>query len=112
MLVVLAACFIANMAFVIVSRTALVTLPIMLAVFALMHLKWRTNIMLFSGVILLAGQAWMVSPHLQATTEKSSRDDRIYKEYKQPTSIALRLVFWEKPLRFFSEAPIVGHGTG
>ena len=31
------------MAFVIVSRTALVTMPIMLAVFALLHLRWRTN---------------------------------------------------------------------
>ncbi|TMK02968.1 MAG: ligase, partial [Alphaproteobacteria bacterium] len=31
--------FVANMAFVVVSRTALVTMPIMLAVFALLHLK-------------------------------------------------------------------------
>ena len=30
--------FLANMAFVIVSRTALVTIPIMLAVFGLVHL--------------------------------------------------------------------------
>ena len=29
-----------------------------------------------------------------------------------PTSIGLRLEFWEKSLRFFAEAPIVGHGTG
>ena len=36
--------FVVNMAFVIVSRTALVTMPIMLAVFALLHLKWRTSV--------------------------------------------------------------------
>ena len=36
--------FVVNMAFVIVSRTALVTMPIMLAVFALLHLRWRTSI--------------------------------------------------------------------
>ena len=36
--------FIVNMAFVIVSRTAMVTMPIMLAVFALLHLKWRTSV--------------------------------------------------------------------
>ena len=35
--------FVVNMAFVIVSRTAMVTMPIMLAVFALMHLRWRTS---------------------------------------------------------------------
>jgi O-antigen ligase len=45
--------FVVNMAFVIVSRTALVTMPIMLAVFALLHLKWRTNV-----VILCAAIAW------------------------------------------------------
>lgn len=111
-LVAVAASFIVNMIFVIVSRTALVTMPIMLAVFALMHLKWRTNVMLFSAAIVLAGLAWTVSPQLQATTDRFVRDYRIYKEYKQPTSIGLRLVFWEKSLRFFAEAPVIGHGTG
>ena len=37
-LVAVAAGFFLNMAFVIVSRTAMVTMPIMLAVFALLHL--------------------------------------------------------------------------
>ena len=43
--------FIGTMAFVIVSRTAMVTMPIMLAVFALIHLKWRTSLMIF-GVLV------------------------------------------------------------
>ena len=42
LLVAIAFGFIVNMAFVIVSRTALVTMPVMLAVFALLHLKWRS----------------------------------------------------------------------
>ena len=42
-----AANFVVNMVFVVVSRTALVTLPVMLAVFAMAHLKWRTNVALF-----------------------------------------------------------------
>ena len=49
LLVAIAVSFVANMAFVIVSRTALVTMPVMLAVFALMHLKWRTSVMLLVG---------------------------------------------------------------
>jgi O-antigen ligase len=112
LLIAIAVSFVANMAFVIVSRTALVTMPVMLAVFALMHLKWRTNVMLFSAAVLLGALAWMASPQLQATTERFVRDYRIYKEYKQPTSIGLRLEFWEKSLRFFAEAPIIGYGTG
>jgi len=112
LLIAIAASFVANMAFVIVSRTALVTMPVMLVVFALMHLKWRTNVMLFSAAIVLGALAWMASPQLQATTERFARDYRIYREYNQPTSIGLRLEFWEKSLRFFAEAPIIGHGTG
>ncbi|MEH2561311.1 O-antigen ligase [Bradyrhizobium sp. AZCC 2289] len=112
LLVAIAASFIANMAFVVVSRTALVTMPVMLAVFALMHLKWRANVILFAGTVVLAALAWMASPQLQATTEKFTRDYRIYKELNQPTSIGVRLEFYRKSLHFFAEAPLIGHGTG
>jgi O-antigen ligase len=39
-------------------------------------------------------------------------DYRLYKEQNAPTSVGMRLEFWQKSLRFFSEAPIFGHGTG
>jgi O-antigen ligase len=81
-------------------------------VFALMHLKWRANVILFAGAVVLAALAWLASPQLQATTEKFTRDYRIYKELDQPTSIGVRLEFYRKSLRFFSEAPLIGHGTG
>lgn len=112
LLIALAANFIINMAFVVVSRTALVTLPIMLAVFAMAHLRWRTNVLVCGATVVLGTLAWMVSPQLQATTERFARDYRIYKEFNQPTSIGLRLEFWEKSLRFFADAPVIGHGTG
>src|SRR5204863_2100456 len=40
------------------------------------------------------------------------RDYQIYKELHQPTSIGMRLEFWQKSLWFFAEAPVIGHGTG
>jgi O-antigen ligase len=104
--------FVVNMAFVIVSRTALVTMPIMLAVFALLHLKWRSIVIILCTTTVFAGLAWAASPHLRLTTATFLRDYEIYKELNQPTSIGLRLEFWEKSLRFFAEAPIIGHGTG
>jgi hypothetical protein len=112
LLVAIAGSLVANMVFVIVSRTALVTMPVMLAVFALMHLTWRTNLMLLSAAIMLGALAWLASPQLQATTDKFVQDYRSYKETNRATSVGLRLEFWEKSLRFFAEAPIVGHGTG
>lgn len=102
----------ANMLFVTVSRTALVTIPIMLAVFVVLHLRWRTSFMILSGLVLLALAAWTVSPSLRATTERFSSDYQLYKQSNQPTSIGLRIEFWTKSLRFISEAPAFGHGTG
>jgi O-antigen ligase len=104
--------FVVNMMFVAVSRTALVTMPIMLAVFAALHLRWRITVIIFCAIALLAGLAWAISPQLRWTATTFVRDYQIYKELNQPTSIGLRLEFWQKSLRFFAEAPIIGHGTG
>ena len=112
LLAALGICFIANMAFVTVSRTALVTMPIMLLVFALLHLKWRSAVILACAMMVFAGAIWAASPHLRARTESFLRDYRLYKERDLPTSMGLRLEYWQKSLRFFAEAPIMGHGTG
>jgi O-antigen ligase len=104
--------FVINMAFVIVSRTALVTMPVMLAVFGLLHLKWRTNLVIVVAAILAGLAAWAVSPQLQWKVTTFQRDYQLYTEYGTPTSIGERLEFWQKSLRFFAEAPVIGHGTG
>jgi len=112
LLLALSAGFVINMLFVTVSRTALVTMPVMLAVFALLHLRWRNILIIACAAVFLAGLAWAVSPHLRKTSETFLRDYQLYKEHNIPTSLGLRLVFWRKSLRFFSEAPLLGHGTG
>lgn len=104
--------FAVNMAFVIVSRTAMVTIPIMLAVFALLHLKWRTSLMIFGALVIMAGLAWATSPQLQQKSDAFFTEYQLYKTQNVATSIGLRLEFWKKSLGFFAEAPVVGHGTG
>jgi O-antigen ligase len=104
--------FVVNMMFVVVSRTALVTIPIMLAVFALLHLKWRAIMIISFAAIGLVVLAWTASPQLQRTVETFSSDYQLYKGKNAPTSMGLRLEYWQKSLRFFSEAPVFGHGTG
>ncbi|MGY8668657.1 O-antigen ligase family protein [Bradyrhizobium sp. UFLA05-109] len=112
LLTALALSFLVNLAFVVVSRTALVTVPIMLAVFAFLHLKWR-SIAVISAVLLAgAALAWQASPQLRRTAETFASDYYRYKEKGEPTSLGLRLEFWRKSLGFFAEAPVMGHGTG
>jgi O-antigen ligase len=104
--------FVADMTFIIVSRTALVTMPVMLAVFALLHLKWRTSVILIGVAIVLAALAFATSLQLRSKIQTFSQEYQLYHEQNKPTSIGLRLEFWQKSLRFFSEAPVFGHGTG
>jgi O-antigen ligase len=104
--------FVLTMAFIIVSRTALVTMPIMLAVFGLMHLNVRTNLMILCAAAVVAAIAWTASPQLQWTVTTFTRDYQLYSEQGTSTSIGERLEFWRKSLRFFADAPIIGHGTG
>jgi O-antigen ligase len=104
--------FFVNMAFLVVSRTALVTVPIMFAVFALLHLRWRSIVIILCVAAAFAVVAWQSSPALRRTAETFVRDYQLYKEQNIPTSIGLRLEFWRKSLGFFAEAPVIGHGTG
>ncbi|WP_262048340.1 O-antigen ligase family protein [Bradyrhizobium sp. Bra78] len=112
LLTALAFSFFVNMAFVVVSRTALVTIPILFGVFALLHLRWRSIAII--AIALLAGAvlAWQASPQLRKTAETFASDYTRYVEKGEPTSLGLRLEFWRKSLGFFAEAPVVGHGTG
>ncbi|QAU42693.1 O-antigen ligase family protein [Bradyrhizobium guangdongense] len=108
----LALSFLVNMAFVVVSRTALVTVPIMLGVFALLHLRWRSIAMISAALIACAAIAWQASPQLRKTADTFSRDYRLYREEKLPTSMGERLEYWRYAAQFFVQAPLVGHGTG
>jgi O-antigen ligase len=112
LLIAIAVSFFANMAFVVVSRTALVTVPILFAVFALLHLRWRSIGLILCAIAGLTVVAWYASPQLRWTAETFNRDYQLYMQRNAPTSIGLRLEFWRKSLGFFAEAPVIGHGTG
>jgi hypothetical protein len=112
LLTALALSFFINMTFVVVSRTALVTVPIMFGVFALLHLRWRSIAIIAVALIAGAAIAWQASPQLRKTADSFVSDYTRYKEKGEPTSLGLRLEFWRKSLIFFAEAPIKGHGTG
>ncbi|MGX4770673.1 O-antigen ligase family protein [Bradyrhizobium guangdongense] len=112
LLAALALSFLVNMVFVVVSRTALVTVPIMLAVFALLHLSWRSVALIAAMLVACVAIAWQASPQLRKTADTFVSDYIRYKEKGEATSLGLRLEFWRKSLGFFAEAPIKGHGTG
>src|SRR5262249_2561011 len=104
--------FIATMTYVIVSRTALVTMPIMVAVFGLLHLRLRTNLLIFGALVLIAAIASVASPQFEGTISSFRIEYQRYTAEGADTSIGERLQYWEKSLHFFADAPLIGHGTG
>jgi O-antigen ligase len=112
LLAVIALSFLMNMMFVVISRTALVTMPIMLVVFALLHLKARTAGVALCIAALFAAVVWNASPDLRTTVAKFFADYQQTWGQNNPSGMGSRLQFWQKSLRFFVEAPVIGHGTG
>lgn len=106
--------FLVNMMFVVVSRTALVTLPVLVVVFALLHLRWRAALVTAGAMVLVAVSLWAVSPHLRATVAKfqSDYERSMEAENNSISGMGSRLEYWRKSLRFIADAPLIGHGTG
>ena len=104
--------FAANLVFVVVSRTAIVCIPGMLAVVAWRHAKWRGVLagIGIGGVVLAA--AWVASPHLRARVLSVQSQYLEFRDADVPSSVGKRIEFWQKSLGFVREAPIFGHGTG
>lgn len=112
LLAAIALALVANLIFVVTSRTALVTMPIMLAIFLLLHLRWQVATAALCGLVLLAAGAWFGSSHLRATVGKFFVDYQQTTEQNNESGMGSRLIYWGKSLKFFAEAPIIGHGTG
>ena len=108
----LAAAFLANMMFVATSRTALVCIPVLLTVFAFVHLQRRGMLILI--IVALAGVAlaWSTSPYLRWRASAPVSEYQQYHDANAPTSTGQRLEYWRKSLKFVEASPLFGHGTG
>ena len=79
--------------------------------FGLLHLRWRTNLVILAASIVALTAAWAVSPQFDFVLERFSQDYRIYKK-GIPSSTGERLEYWNSALTFFADAPLIGNGTG
>jgi O-antigen ligase len=107
-----AVAFASNLVFVVVSRTAIVCIPVMLVVVAWRHRRRRSMLAVMGiGAVVLAA-AWFASPHLRARVLSTYSQFQEYRDADLPSSVGKRLEFWRKSAGFFREAPLIGHGTG
>jgi O-antigen ligase len=108
----LALLFVANLVFVISSRTSLVVFPIMLAVLAAQRLSLKGSVTLLLAAAVLAVAAWASSPFLRYRALLAIEEVTRYQKESAETSSGYRLEFWKKSIEFAAQAPIIGNGTG
>ncbi|WP_076860097.1 O-antigen ligase family protein [Bradyrhizobium mercantei] len=103
--------FAGNMLYVVSARTALVYMPVLLILFASLHLSRRATRLLFAAVAVTSLLVWTTSPYLRQRIADVSIEYRA-QDTSGIASTAQRLTYWRKSVKFIAAAPWLGHGTG
>jgi len=110
--VILAALFLANIAYVATGRTALVAMAVLLLAFAWCYFGGKGALAAGIAAVVLACLLWFSSDYLRGRMLHLAEEAQAYRSTGQVTSAGLRLEYWKKAMTFVAEAPLVGHGTG
>ena len=108
----LAACFLANIAFVATGRTTLVVAPLLAAVLGHRLFGWRGVGLSGFVAAALVGAAVLGSPYLYGRMIDSVAQVRNYVNLDAVTSAGLHIDFLRKSVKIVAAAPVIGHGTG
>jgi O-antigen ligase len=104
--------FLLNILFVTSSRTSLVTVPVLLALFLLTLFKGKIRAaMLVTGIGVIAA-VWIFSPLMRERLMSLPNEIQQFRDAGTRTSAGDRLDFWLKGAAIVREAPVFGHGTG
>jgi O-antigen ligase len=111
-LIVLAALFVADIGFVITSRTVVVVAPFLIAMLGWRHYGWKGVVAAVMAGAVIAGALWVTSPRLRDRAAESEREMHDYVGEGGNTSAGQHLNFLKMSLRIVETAPLFGHGTG
>ncbi len=102
----------ADIVFASVGRTALVVMPVLLALYVVRNLKVKSAVLVFGGAVLVGFIAWTSSQYLRDRTDAIWTEIQRYETSNERTSSGERIEFWKKSIEFVRQAPVIGHGTG
>jgi O-antigen ligase len=112
LLVLLSAAFLLNIFFIRSGRTTLVILPVILLIWAARQFDTKGAALALLGGLVVGGLVWVSSPYLRGRISNIAVEVQLYQKDNAATSAGERLEFWKKSIRFVSDAPLIGHGTG
>jgi len=101
-----------SIAFLSTGRTALVTMPVLLLVFAARRLTRKAAALVLAGAVVAGTVTWFSAPYLRDRTVQLWTDAQQYFAVDARNSSGERIAFYTKSIQFIEEAPIFGHGTG
>jgi O-antigen ligase len=110
--VLLAALFLANIAYLATGRTALVVMLALLVPFLWWYFGWKGVAAAGLAAAVVACVLWLSSSYLRERVTNVLKEVQAYQETDSPTSAGLRLEYWRKAKSFVADAPLIGHGTG
>ncbi|MGZ8369224.1 MAG: O-antigen ligase family protein, partial [Rhodoplanes sp.] len=96
----------ANVAFVAPSRTALVVIPVLLAILGVGRAGWKMGAALILAGVVLAGIAWSSSAFLRERVLVVGADIGQYRAGQVLTSSGLRMAFWQRSIGLVEQAPV------
>jgi O-antigen ligase len=116
-MIALAACVVAgvfflNIVFVTVSRTSLVTVPVLLLIFGARHFRPRQLAAFILLIVMAGGLAAALSPHLRERVVQIPVEIATFDAHGHDTSAGARIAFWRTSVEIMGSAPLLGHGTG
>lgn len=107
------AAFVLNMVFVVSSRTALLTIPLLMAAYALSAFPVRRSAAMLAGLAILGSVLWASSPYLRGRVGSVVSEADVYlQNCSSVSSLGERLEFWRRSVVFIRSAPLIGNGTG
>jgi O-antigen ligase len=109
---VLAAAFVADIAYIASSRTAFVVMPVLILLLGLRRFGWKGLVGALLLAAVLAGVLWASSPYMRARIGSVVAEAQHSRTDVFQTSTGQRLEFWQKSLGFVQQAPVFGNGTG
>jgi O-antigen ligase len=111
-LAVVAALFLADLLFVVTSRTALLVVLALLLLLAFKEFRWKGLVGALVLGCVAAVALWSASPYLRNRLTTSVTELEAYRDQNAANSTGLHLEFLRDSLTFVRTAPLFGHGTG
>lgn len=107
-----AALFLANIFFVVSSRTALVVVPALLLLLGWQEFRWKGLVGAALLGAVVGSAVWFGSPYTHNRLVNSVKEWEAYRSSDEANSTGLHAEFMRKAVFFVETAPIIGHGTG